>query len=315
MAELRLASVVVPTYNRSADLRAVVDAVERMTVPDGWQLELVVVDDGSSDGTWSWLERRRSNLRFSAARQPNSGPARARNLGVAAAAGEVVLFLGDDTVPQPGWLAHHIEHHQLSEEPVAVLGYTSFPRSWRSPFLRWINEYGAQFGYLLIDDPGEVPFNFFYTSNISLPRQIFLQLGGFREDFPAAAWEDIELAYRAAQQGLRIVYQPRARTVHRHRIRPRTFCLRQRTVGRSGAVFMRLHPELADFLGVGRLQQRRRRWSPAGSLLWLAVAIGELLPAGLPPTVYRRFVDGPYLRGLAEGLQEHGQGGGRCDEQ
>jgi glycosyltransferase involved in cell wall biosynthesis len=285
-----------------------------MTVPDGWDLELIVVDDGSTDGTWGEMASWRLGIeKFCPIRQSNGGPARARNRGVESSAGDIVLFLGDDTVPQAGWLVHHLEQHRVSSQPVAVLGYTSFPPSWRSPFLRWINEYGAQFGYQLIDDPGSVAFNFFYTSNISLPRSVFLELGGFREDFPAAAWEDIELAFRGVQRGLRMVYQPRARALHLHRIRPRTFRHRQRTAGRSGAVFAELHPGLGDFLGAGRLTTDRRRLSRFRWLLYVAVELGELLPGGMPPRVYQWFVDQPYLQGLAEGLQAPSDGGGECE--
>ena len=211
-------SVVIPTYNRLEQLQHVVSAVQGQSRPDGVELELVVVDDGSSDGTGDWLETKTEDPEFKALRQDNSGPARARNRGVEAASGEIILFLGDDTVPQPGWLSFHLEEHRLFGDsgPLAVLGYTSFSSDIDSPFLRYINEYGAQFGYLLIEDPRAVPFNFFYTSNVSLPRSELIKLGGFREDFPAAAWEDIEFAYRAVKDGLRIHYQPRARTIHRH---------------------------------------------------------------------------------------------------
>jgi hypothetical protein len=99
---------------------------------------------------------------------------------VETADGEIVLFLGDDTVPQSGWLAAHLEEHRLfgPQGPMATLGYTSFPPETDSPFRRFINEHGTQFGYSIIDDPTVVPFNFFYTSNISLPRVILERLGG-----------------------------------------------------------------------------------------------------------------------------------------
>jgi len=241
------ASIVIPTFNRLADLRRVVDAVSTQEVPRGSVFEVVVVDDGSSDGTWDWLQRRSNDPNLICRRQANSGPATARNLGAMTAGGEVVLFLGDDTVPQPSWLLAHLEEHRLfgGDGPLAVLGYTTFPAEIETPFQRFINEDGAQFGYRLIEQPRSVPFNFFYTSNISLPRELLLSNGGFREDFPAAAWEDIEFAYRATASGMRLCYQPRARCIHHHRIRPRTFCLRQRTSGRSAAIFARLHPELS----------------------------------------------------------------------
>ena len=208
------ASVVIPTFNRLGDLQRVVAAIGRQARPPACEVEVVIVDDGSEDGTGQWLRRRFWEGSFKVVEQTNSGPARARNRGVEAATGEIVLFLGDDTEPQPGWLLAHVDEHRLfaRHSPLAVVGYTGFPPQQDSSFLRWINEYGAQFGYQLIDDPRDVRFNFFYTSNLSVSRDLLLRLGGFREDFPAAAWEDIELAYRATREGLTIRYQPRARS-------------------------------------------------------------------------------------------------------
>ena len=300
------ASVVIPTFNRLGALRDVVEAVRVQVVPDGVVSELLVVDDGSSDGTWSWLQSRENTGRLRAFRQENSGPARARNRGAREAQGDVVLFLGDDTVPQPGWIAEHLEGHRLFSDggSVAVVGYTSFPTTFDTPFLRFINEFGAQFGYQLIEHPHSVPFKFFYTSNISLPRRELLVRGGFREDFPAAAWEDIEFAYRACAGGVRLLYQPRARVLHQHRIQPRTFCRRQRTSGRSAAIFSRLHPELAEFLGVSRLSAVPTFAGVHAGLLGALITGAESLRITLPHRVYQRFVDLCYLRGLARGLQE-----------
>ena len=89
------ASVVIPTFNRRSDLVRVLDALQRSGPSDG--VEIVVVDDGSADGTWQWLERWKGPARI-AIHQANAGPARARNRGAEAASGELVCFLGDDTV-------------------------------------------------------------------------------------------------------------------------------------------------------------------------------------------------------------------------
>jgi len=269
-------------------------------------VQIVVVDDGSTDGTGAWLEGVASDLSLTVLRQANAGPARARNAGVAVARGEVVLFLGDDTEPQRGWLLEHLEAQRLAAGSgnTAVLGYTSFPADHDSPFLRWINEYGAQFGYALIDQPLEVPFNFFYTSNISLPRPVLVDLGGFREDFPAAAWEDIEFAYRAQAAGMRLRYLPRARTIHRHLIEVDSFCRRQRTSGQSAAIFALLHPELREFLGVscaGRALWLKRAGRP---LLRALTTAGEKIRDLADGRVYRRLLDGYYLEGLTDGLRQ-----------
>jgi GT2 family glycosyltransferase len=299
------ASVVIPTFNRLEQLRVVVGAVQSQTRPPDTDMEIVVVDDGSTDGTPGWLAELSGKSGFKALRQENSGPACARNRGVEAATGDIVLFLGDDTEPQPGWLGAHLDAHRHFGDPgpLAVLGYTSFPPEIDSPFLRFINEYGAQFGYQLIEDPSAVPFNFFYTSNISIPRSELVRLGGFREDFPEAAWEDIEFAYRAVDDGLKIRYQPRARTLHRHCIQPRSFCRRQRTSGRSAAIFAKLHPELGEFLGIHRSRRSTTLGRLHRNVLWVLIELGERVEGIVPHRVYQEFLDGCYLEGLAEGLQ------------
>lgn len=298
------ASIIIPTFNRLRELKRVLDGIGLQNRPPGTDLEIIIVDDGSDDGTRSWLQTTAGEHGWIDLSQPNSGPAAARNRGVEAASGDLVLFLGDDTIPQPGWLMAHLEEHRLfgGAGPLAVLGHTSFPADAESPFMRFINEYGAQFGYSIIEDPRSVPFNFFYTSNVSLPRDELIRHGGFREDFPAAAWEDIEFSYRAQRGGLSLCYQPRARTVHEHCVRPRTFCRRQRTSGLSAAIFQSLHPELTSLLGV----EQARRAVPLKRLqrfgLLCLLEVGERVEGLAPAAAYQRYLDLCYRDGLAAGL-------------
>jgi glycosyltransferase involved in cell wall biosynthesis len=243
-------SVVIPTHNRRDVLPEVLDAVEAQ---EGVELEVLVVDDGSTDGTAELLAARRFERPHRLLRQPNAGPAAARNAGVALASGRLVAFLGDDTVPESGWLREHREAHRRRGDPpsLAVIGYTAWhPRLRRTPFLDYINEHGLQFGYALIEDRERVPFNFLYTSNLSLPRALLLA-EPFDLRFPYAAWEDIELAYRLERrQGLRLVYEPAARVAHDHPTDLRRFMARQERAGFSAVHFYRLHPELGAFLGL-----------------------------------------------------------------
>jgi glycosyltransferase involved in cell wall biosynthesis len=247
-------SVVIPTHNRLLVLEEVLLALEGQAGAPPF--EIVVVDDGSTDGTGDWLRARtpknpRVTTRIHS--QANAGPAAARNTGVAIAAGRWVAFLGDDTVPEPGWLAAHREaHRKRGDDPhLAVIGYTGWhPRMRLTPFLRYINEHGLQFGYALIKDPEDVPFNFFYTSNLSLTRDMLLA-EPFDLRFPHAAWEDIEVAYRMKRRGLKLVYEPAARVAHDHPTDLARFAVRQEKAGYCAVIFYRLHPELGPFLGVG----------------------------------------------------------------
>lgn len=245
-------SVVIPTHNRLEVLAEVLQALEFQH--EAPSFEVVVVDDGSTDGTGDWLRNRTFRISLRVLIQENHGPAAARNTGVAAASGRWVAFLGDDTVPSPGWLAAHREAHRRrgDDSHLAVIGYTGWHRRMRlNPFLRYINEHGLQFGYALLKDKKEdVPFNFLYTSNLSLPRDLLLA-EPFDLRFPYAAWEDIELAWRLKRRGLRIVYEPAATVAHDHPTDIGRFASRQEKAGYCAVVFYRLHPELGGFLGIG----------------------------------------------------------------
>src|SRR5688572_7316198 len=163
-------SVVIPTYNRLDMLVRVLDALDAQVAAPSF--EVIVINDGSRDDTDRVMSQRKGiTLRT----QPNGGPGRARNHGVSLARGRYVVFIGDDTVPEPRFLAEHARvHAEANHDPlVACLGYTGWPATERvTAFMDYINDYGLQFGYKLIRHGEVVPYNFFYTSNISIDRDI-----------------------------------------------------------------------------------------------------------------------------------------------
>ncbi|HEX2163539.1 MAG TPA: glycosyltransferase [Thermoanaerobaculia bacterium] len=314
-------SVVVPTFDRLDVLPEVLAALEGQAgAPD---FEVIVVDDGSTDGSGEWLAERARTARVPLAvlRQPNRGPAAARNAGVAAARGRRVAFLGDDTVPSTGWLAAHAAaHRRRGDDPrVAVIGYTGWhPRMRLDPFLRHVNEHGLQFGYALIDDPEDVPFNFFYTSNLSLSREL-LVAEPFDLSFPYPAWEDIEAGYRLCRRhGLRLAYEPAARTAHDHPTDLARFAARQEKAGYSAVVFHRLHPELGGFLGIGpegpppvprgpAVERRARLVRALHRRPFIEAMAARLLPRRLP-RLWEDVLRVDYIRGLHRGWAEIGRG-------
>jgi glycosyltransferase involved in cell wall biosynthesis len=250
-------SVIIPTYNRIDVLPEVLAALERQEAAPSF--EVVVVDDGSTDGTGEWLAehaREATSSSITVLRQTNAGPAAARNRGVTQASGGRVAFLGDDTVPSRGWLANHARaaRGRPDADRLAVLGYTDWhPRVRVGSFQRYLNEWGPQFGYALIDQPEDVPFNFFYTSNVSLPAALLRQ-EPFATGFPYPAWEDIELSYRLMRKSrppMRMIYAAGATVAHDHPTSLGRFMQRQEKAGYSAVVFHGLHPELGSFLGVG----------------------------------------------------------------
>jgi len=292
-------SVVIPTHNRIAMLIRVLDALEEQR--DAPEFETIVINDGSSDETHAVLSQRKGIVFRT---QPNSGPGRARNQGVSLARGRFVIFIGDDTVPEPRFLAEHARTHRDSGDDalIACLGYTGWPHGERvTAFMDYINDYGLQFGYRLIEDGGTVPFNFFYTSNISIDRRVLAE-NPFDTTFPSAAWEDIELAYRLEARGLKIRYNAKAVTRHYHPMSVDSFARRQYTVGKSGAIFYRKHPELGNFLGVHELESRRLADERQLARLRRRAHLGERFRFLASNDVFEKLMREHYLRGLRDGL-------------
>jgi len=268
-ADLRMAgvvlSIIIPTYSRAKILEKCLNALLGQTInPSAY--EVIVIDDGSTDETRTLVEllaiRAIGSIRYF--RQAHRGPAAARNIGVRNAKGSLVLFLGDDIVASPTLLEEHLRWHKKHpENNVAVLGYVTWsPEIEVTPFMRWLEEGGTQFRYREIVGRKEVPWEFFYTSNISLKRDFLLENGLFDEDFPYAAHEDVELAYRLRDRKLRILYNPRAIGYHHH---PTTFedaCRRMVQVGESAVILCRKHPELAAKFRAPRMdpQARAKQW-------------------------------------------------------
>lgn len=302
-------SVVIPTCNRRDTLAAVLAALDaQVGAPD---FEVVVVDDGSTDGTAGWLRGRRGARPLEVLTQENRGPAAARNAGVRAALGRWVAFLGDDTVPAPDWLATLVaaaEDAQGRARFVAILGRTRWHRRLRlTRFLRYAEEGGLQFGYGLIQDPEDVPFQFFYTSNILVERQALLD-EPFCEAFPYAAWEDTEVSLRLCKAGMRILYRPAAVTEHDHPSSLGSFLERQERAGYAAVVFHALHPEVGDLVCLGpegpppplpplaRLRHHLRE---------LVARLLEPFPVEMPET-WNRVLRVHYFRGMRRAWRDRG---------
>jgi hypothetical protein len=117
---------------------------------------------------------------------------------------------------------------------------------------------GQQFSYHYMVDGEEYDFRHFYTSNVSLRRELLeLEPDGFSGDFPAAAFEDAEFAYRLSMHGMRIRYHRAAEAYHHHRYDVRSFFERQCRCGQMAAILYQKHPALQKWLDIDRLEWRR----------------------------------------------------------
>jgi len=242
-------TVVMPTYNRSDLLGRALSGLLNQTAP-AEDYEIVVVDDGSTDSTPQVVaEAGAPEQRLRYYRQENKGPAAARNYGAREARGDIILFVGDDCIPDSRLLEEHLKAHS-TEGDVGVIGHIAWhPELEVTPFMAFLEE-GVQFGFKHIKDPANIPFWQCYSSNLSLPRHWLEETGGFDEDFKHAAWEDIELGYRLHERGLRLIYRREALNYHHHPTTLERYLVRQRIAGRSVVTFWRKHPELKEDLGI-----------------------------------------------------------------
>ena len=234
-------SIVIPTYNRKPILEKCLSALEKQQFTDDKisQYEVILVDDGSTDGTLEWLEQYRSELShvhpFS---QTHLGPAAARNLGVEKAKGDIIIFIDSDLVVTEKFLQSHAD---ALEEGKQSLGHDR------------LFTYGWVINTCNFENPTSEPYKitdfsaaYFATGNVAIPRKWLEKVGLFDTRFQLYGWEDLELGVRLKQLGLKLIKCPEAVGYHWHP----PFNLKQvpnlidKEIqrGRMGVLFYQKHP-------------------------------------------------------------------------
>jgi len=204
-------SVVVPTHNRRDLLERVVAAILDQTLPRE-HYELIVVDDGSDDGSEAVGEALAGRLGFKFIRQDNRGPAAARNRGIAEATGEVVAFTDDDCLVPRDWLERLADGYRRHSEVAGVGGGLRAPARVlaTSPVAR-LEAFIAREVYGVGEEERlggfECPAG--GTNNMSYRREALLGVGGFDESFGPGVWgEDADLKLRITRRGGLLLYVP-----------------------------------------------------------------------------------------------------------
>lgn len=211
-------SVVIPTYRRPDALARTVAALEAETLaPD--EFEVIVVDDpvdDDSDAVANALAVEQRRLRIRHLHRENRGVSAARNTGWRAAQSPLVMFLGDDILASRRLLEEHLDWHGTRDRPdVGVLGHVRWASEIKvTAFMQWL-ERGYQFDYGAIQGD-EASWAHFYTANISLPRALLEDVGGFDEERFPFLYEDLDLGYRLNERGFTLLYNRRATAEHLH---------------------------------------------------------------------------------------------------
>lgn len=235
-------SVVIPTYNRKPILEKCLRAIENQQLRDGSVVEgyeVVLVDDGSTDGTLEWLESHKSEFPHVRSHdQDHKGPAAARNLGVEQAKGDTIIFIDSDLVVTEQFLQAHADalvqgEKQLGSNHLFTYGWVintcNFENPTSEPYK--ITDFSAAY---------------FATGNVAIARKWLEKAGLFDTRFQLYGWEDLELGVRLKQLDLKLIKCPEAVGYHWHP----PFALdqiprmidREIQRGRMGVLFYEKHP-------------------------------------------------------------------------
>ena len=204
-----LMSMVVPTYNRRRILSRTLPSLLGQEGPGG-EYEVIVVVDGSTDGTLSLLSGMGSESRLRVVAQSNRGLASARNRGAAEARGELLLFLDDDMIAAPDLVRVHMEEHGASRDRL-ILGQMGLASGVRRSFLKQgVEEWGRAFAERVSVPGYQFGFDDMHFGHASIARRLFHDAGGFDESFVAFGNEDYDLGWRLIHRGVEARFAPLA---------------------------------------------------------------------------------------------------------
>jgi GT2 family glycosyltransferase len=325
-------SVIVPTYNRCELLRNLLRALSRQTYPSD-HFEVIVVDDGSTDGT-AGIASERFPFALRYYRQENQGDAEARNLGARHAQAELLVFIDDDMVLDPGYLAGLVHTHAGRRDRI-VAGV------WE-PWLPESNPLGEALRASEMVDPAltttEMSFTQVHSNNMALSRDAFFEIGMMQNlAFSGSSiWCDLDFSYRAFRKGFEFIRSHQAICWHhdQHTRSLHSYSQRWRTAAYRSVALFQKYPELiahtpmfhdkmpitwrADPPGL-IVRKLARSLASTRAALWCMEQVISVLekwrPAsGILKSLYRYVIGGNIFRGYREGLGAFGRAKPYVDE-
>jgi glycosyltransferase involved in cell wall biosynthesis len=315
-------SVIIPTYNRKDLLRETLNSLAQQTYPSD-RFEVVVVDDGSTDGTKEIAaEAFPFTLRY--LWQSNQGDAAARNFGARRSQADILVFLDDDILVEPGYLTYLIHAHDMRKNKI-VVGTWNLWLAETTPFSQTLHTSLASDHTHRIT---ELPFRDVYSNNMSLRREAYFKIGMMQGlDFSGSSmWCDLDFTYRAYRQGFEFHRSTKAICWHRdHSARNLDdYKKRMKTAAYRAVVLFQKYPELLAHLPMfydknpiiwgqdpPRLIARKlaRSMTSSRPALWSMEQIVNALEKRYPtsailPSLYRYIIGSHIFQGYREGLRE-----------
>ncbi len=240
LCDLHHVSVIIPAYNALELLKRTVKSLEEQ-IPDTTGLEVVVVDDASTDGTALWLNSYSGRLDLiTVSNRLNLGRAATRNIGTHASKGELLIFIDGDMKFGKEFIQRHVNSHETENSVVigSVVHHSSLGNKAYSRYLR-------KRGLFKLDSGKQVSGRYFLSGNSSLTRKLFDDVGGFDESIPYG--EDIDFGMRLVNAGATFIYNQALTVTHLHSRSLKDNLKLMREFGRKSLpVLIKKHPELLE---------------------------------------------------------------------
>ena len=252
-------SLVIPTYQRRASVERLLNALNLQSLPPQ-EFEVIVVIDGSLDGTRALVDQVPTHFCLRSMWQPNQGRAVACNLGIRSARGRLIVLLDDDMEPAPRLLEAHLIAHQAGPR-LGVLGAVPI---LLEPSPSALAQYiGSKFNHhleKLAQPDHEIHLRDFYSGNFSIRRDVLMEAGLFDEAFQIYGNEDLELFWRLRELGVQIVYCAEATAIQHYEKNFAALAMDYIDKGETSILLFQKHPDALPELKLNTRQQESRKW-------------------------------------------------------
>lgn len=244
-------SIIIPVRNRPMEIEACLDSLSQLIYPSE-KLEIIVVDDASTDNTLQSVSKFPVRL---IALKENKQASFCRNLAAREARGTILAFIDSDCLADPLWLQDLIP--AFKDSSLGAVGGMVDAYFKKSSLDRYEEVKSSLIVGLRVRRSLEDE-KFFYlpSCNLLVRRNLFLELGGFREELFVG--EDVDFCWRLQDAGHHVEFRPVGRVFHKHRNRLKPFCARRFDYGTSEPLLQRLHPK----------RNKQMVFPLGGSLFW-----------------------------------------------
>lgn len=246
MDNFKFISVVIPSYNRIDRLKICLASIEHMDYPAEY-LEVIVVDDGSTDTSYGTLEdiRKQFTYNLRILRQPNGGPARARNSGIRNARGEFIAFTDDDCEVDKKWLKEII--CEFKSEAIVGAGGMIISKN-KDIFSQYID-----YNRILLPRIENKTVMYLVTANACYRKKNLIDVNGFSEEIKNPGGEDPDLSFKLKKLGYELAFNQNSIVIHNHRQDLRSFYKTFYNYGRGSAFLVKKWGKLAGIYQTTRI--------------------------------------------------------------